>query len=107
MVTNRYRFYYIYTYVVYIFEILYLIAFTKLNMISYILYLYNINIFYTHNRAIRTVWPTAEVDLVGSVSARVALPKSDLDFVVYFPPVLGGLSLVAGVVLVVVARRGG
>ena len=36
-------------------------------------------------RAVKSVWPTAEVDLVGSVSAGVALPKSDLDFVVFFP----------------------
>jgi hypothetical protein len=36
--------------------------------------------------AIRTVWPTAQVDLVGSVAAAVALPKSDLDFVIYFQP---------------------
>jgi DNA polymerase sigma len=35
---------------------------------------------------IRSVWPTAEVDLVGSVAAQVALPKSDLDFVIYFKP---------------------
>ena len=36
--------------------------------------------------SIRSVWPTAEVDLVGSVAANVALPKSDLDFVIYFKP---------------------
>ena len=36
-------------------------------------------------RAVQSVWPSAEVDLVGSVSAGVALPKSDLDFVVFFP----------------------
>jgi DNA polymerase sigma len=36
--------------------------------------------------AIRCIWPTACVDLVGSAAARVALPKSDLDFVIYFPP---------------------
>ena len=35
--------------------------------------------------AVRTVWSAAEVDLVGSVPAQVALPKSDLDFVVHFP----------------------
>ena len=34
--------------------------------------------------SIRAVWPTAEVDLVGSVAAGVALPKSDLDFVIWF-----------------------
>ena len=38
-------------------------------------------------RAVKSVWPQAEVDLVGSVSAGVALPKSDLDFVVFFPVV--------------------
>lgn len=36
--------------------------------------------------SIRCVWPTAHVDLVGSVAAGVCLPKSDLDFVVRFPP---------------------
>ena len=36
-------------------------------------------------RAVKSVWPTAEVDLVGSVAAGVALPKSDVDFVVFFP----------------------
>ena len=30
------------------------------------------------------MWPTAQVDLVGSVAAGVCLPKSDLDFVIYF-----------------------
>jgi hypothetical protein len=34
--------------------------------------------------AVRSVWPTAIVSVVGSVCAGVALPKSDLDFVVYF-----------------------
>ena len=34
--------------------------------------------------SIRAVWPQAEVDLVGSVAAGVALPKSDLDFVIWF-----------------------
>ena len=34
--------------------------------------------------SIRAVWPTAEVDLVGSVAAGVALPKSDLDFVIWY-----------------------
>jgi DNA polymerase sigma len=38
-------------------------------------------------RAVRSIWSTACVDLVGSVSAGVALPKSDLDFVVFFKPV--------------------
>jgi uncharacterized membrane protein len=32
---------------------------------------------------------------------------ADTQKTVYFPPLLGGLSLVAGVVLIVVARRGG
>ena len=41
-------------------------------------------------RAVKSVWPQAEVDLVGSVSAGVALPKSDLDFVVFFPVVREG-----------------
>ena len=36
--------------------------------------------------SIRCVWPTAQVDLVGSVAAGVCLPKSDLDFVIRFPP---------------------
>jgi len=36
--------------------------------------------------SIRCVWPTAHVDLVGSVAAGVCLPRSDLDFVIRFPP---------------------
>ena len=36
--------------------------------------------------AIHSIWPTACIDVVGSVPCNIALPRSDLDFVVSFQP---------------------
>ena len=55
-------------------------------------------------RAVKSVWPQAEVDLVGSVSAGVALPKSDLDFVVFFPVVREGEGSLRGLLIRTLCR---